>query len=89
MRSISYSGQFKKDIKKAEKRGKEMTKIKEVIQLLVNNQPLPAQLSDHPLKNNWKNYRDLHIEPDWLLIYRADESSVHFERTGTHSDLFS
>lgn len=49
---------------------------------------LPAQLKDHPLTGNWKPRRDLHIEPDWLLIYKIDNDTVHFGRTGSHSDLF-
>lgn len=89
MREPSYSGQFQRDVKLAAKRGKHMAKLRHVLQLLIDNSPLPERLRDHPLKGNWKGYRDLHIEPDWLLIYRADHSSVHFERTGTHSDLFS
>jgi mRNA interferase YafQ len=88
MRAISYSGQFRKDVRKVEKRGKSMAKLKEVMELLITKEPLSQRFKDHPLKNNWKNYRDLHIEPDWLLIYRADDLSVHFERTGTHSDIF-
>lgn len=49
---------------------------------------LPAQLKDHPLTGKWKPRRDLHIEPDWLLIYKIDNDTVHFDRTGSHSDLF-
>lgn len=88
MRSISYSGQFKRDVEKIKKRGKNMAKLKHVIELLIDNKPLPERLKDHPLKNNWKGYRDLHIEPDWLLIYKTDVTNIHFERTGTHADLF-
>mgnify|MGYP003613897455 FL=1 len=88
MRDPSYSGQFRRDVKRAEKRGKDMAKLRHVLQLLIEEAPLPARLRDHPLKSNWIGYRDLHIEPDWLLIYKVDATSVHFERTGTHSDLF-
>ncbi len=62
--------------------------IRHVLTRLINDAPLPSRLRDHPLKSNWVGYRDLHIEPDWLLIYKLDAGSVHFERTGTHSDLF-
>lgn len=65
-----------------------MAKLRHVLELLIDAEPLPARLRDHPLKGVWKNYRDLHIEPDWLLIYKADATSVIFERTGTHADLF-
>jgi mRNA interferase YafQ len=88
MREASYSGQFRRDVRLMEKRGKDMAKLRHVLQLLIEKTPLPARLRDHPLRSNWAGYRDLHIEPDWLLIYKADGTSVHFERTGTHSDLF-
>ncbi|WP_175869088.1 type II toxin-antitoxin system RelE/ParE family toxin [Bartonella gabonensis] len=88
MRSVSYSGKFKKDVKRVKKRGKDMRKLTEVMQLLIHKQPLPAILNDHALQGNWKPRRDLHIEADWLLIYIVDEERVHFDRTGTHSDLF-
>ena len=88
MRLAIYSGQFKRDVKLAEKRGKDMNKLRAVIGLLLDGQPLPRELGDHPLKGEWKPSRDLHLEPDWVLIYEADGDSVRFWRTGTHSDLF-
>ena len=88
MRAPSYANQFRRDVKLAEKRGKDITKLRLVLQLLIDEEPLPARLRDHPLKGVWKNHRDLHIEPDWLLIYKADAETVTFERTGTHADLF-
>ena len=88
MRTPSYSGQFKRDVKLAVKRGKEMKKLRSVIELLLSGKTLPRELGDHPLKGDWRPRRDLHLEPDWLLIYRLDESVVHFDRTGTHADLF-
>ena len=88
MRSASYTGQFRRDVKLAEKRGKDMGKLKRVIDLLLAGAPLPHELGDHPLKGEWKPARDLHIEGDWVLIYQIDGDNVRFERTGTHSDLF-
>ncbi|MHB8920102.1 MAG: type II toxin-antitoxin system YafQ family toxin [Halothiobacillus sp.] len=88
MRSASYTGQFKRDVKLAEKRGKDLSKLRVVISLLLDQQPLPRELADHPLKGEWKPSRDLHIEPDWILIYRIVDDAVQFERTGSHSDLF-
>lgn len=76
----------------AQKRGKDIQLLKGVIELLVEGEPLPANLQDHALRGNWKFYRDLHIQPDWLLIYRItsgdDGEHVHFDRTGTHADIF-
>lgn len=77
MREPSYSGQFRRDVKRAEKRGKDMAKLRHVLHLLIEEAPLPARLRDHPLKHNWTGYRDLHIEPDWVLIYKVDSTSVH------------
>jgi mRNA interferase YafQ len=88
VRVLEFSGQFARDIKLAKKRGKNMDKLRDIIQLLCDGHTLPVKFKDHPLKGNWFGCRDLHIEPDWLLIYKIDENSVRFERTGSHSDLF-
>lgn len=88
-REIEYSGQFQKDVKKARKRRKDMNKLKTLMALLINAElPLPAAYKDHPLQGNYNGYRDAHIEPDWLLIYKITDDLLRFERTGTHSDLF-
>ena len=88
MRIPEYSTQFHRDVKLAQKRGKDMTKLKQLLTLLIEAQPLPPRYKDHPLRNNWSGYRDAHIEPDWLLIYCLIDNIIRFERTGTHSDLF-
>jgi mRNA interferase YafQ len=86
--SPSYTGQFRRDVKLAQKRGKDMQKLRVVVDWLLAGKPLPARLHDHPLQGEWKPSRDLHLEPDWILIYCFDGDEVRFERTGTHSDLF-
>jgi len=83
------SGQFKRDVRKAEKRGKDMRKLRTLIALLLYEKPLPEHYRDHPLQGGWMNFRDAHIEPDWLLIYRVVEDELQLARTDTHSDLFS
>lgn len=88
MREVARSTAFRKDVKRAEKRGKDMTKLKVVILQLINDIPLDPRYRVHPLKRAWAGYRDLHIEPDWLLLYRVSETEVMLARTGTHSDLF-
>jgi mRNA interferase YafQ len=88
MRQIDYSGQFRRDVKQAQKRGKDMSKLKALMILLIEEIPLPESYLDHPLKSNWRGFRDAHIEPDWLLIYKIDSDVLRFERTGRHSDLF-
>lgn len=82
------SPRFKRDVKLAGKRGKDMEKLKTAVWLLVEEQPLPARYVDHPLKGDWKGFRDLHLEPDWLLIYRIEGCELQLARTGTHADLF-
>lgn len=88
MRSASYTSQFQRDLKLMAKRGKDLSKLRGVIGLLLGGQPIPRELGDHPLKGEWRQFRDLHIEADWVLIYRVDGDAIRFERTGTHADLF-
>ncbi|MDL2351934.1 MAG: type II toxin-antitoxin system YafQ family toxin [Pseudomonadota bacterium] len=88
MREIVQSTAFRKDVKRTSKRGKDMAKLRAVILLLIENAPLEPRHRDHPLKGEWFGYRDLHVEPDWVLIYKAIETELFLARTGTHSDLF-
>jgi mRNA interferase YafQ len=88
MRQADFSGQFKRDVKQSQKRGKNMGKLKTLLGLLIEGEPLPAIYLDHPLKGGFKGFRDAHIEPDWLLIYKITGEVVRFERTGRHADLF-
>ena len=88
MRRPSFSGKFRKDVRLAEKRLKDMGKLKALLVLLVEGNALPPRYRDHALKGEWSGFRDAHIEPDWLLIYRIEGDRVYFERTGRHSDLF-
>ena len=85
---LSQTSQFKKDIKKQLRKGKNQQKLLEVIELLLSENPLPKKNKDHPLKGNWKGRRDCHIEPDWVLIYKISKDELLLERTGTNSDLF-
>ena len=88
MRTPVYSGQFKRDLNLARKRGKDLEKIKELMRLLIDEKPLSPRYRDHPLRGQWRSLREAHIEPDWLLIYKAEHEEVRFERTGRHTDLF-
>jgi mRNA interferase YafQ len=85
---LAQTTQFKKDIKRLQKRGKDVAKIKTVIDLLLAGIPLPPKNRDHQLGGNWSGRRDCHIEPDWILIYQPMADELLLERTGTHSDLF-
>jgi len=72
-----------------ERRGKNLARLKGVLDLLIEEEPLPPELKDHPLRGEFAGSRDCHIEPDRVLIYTLDKNQVRFERTGTHSDLFN
>jgi mRNA interferase YafQ len=88
MREIIRTTQFKRDVKRAKKRGKGMTKLRDLILLLAGETPLPVRFKDHPLSGEWKQYRDCHVEPDWLLLYKIDANDLYLVRTGSHADLF-
>ncbi|MCI5829010.1 MAG: type II toxin-antitoxin system YafQ family toxin [Spirochaetia bacterium] len=72
------------------KRGCDEKLFLEVLTMLINGKELPPKYNDHALKGNFRNYRDCHIQNDWVLIYRIykDELILELSRTGTHSDLF-
>ena len=87
---VKRATQFKKEFALAEKRGKNMGKLIEVMSLIINERPLPEKYQNHPLHGKWEGKWECHIEKDWLLVYkiRTAERTVTFHRTGTHSDLF-
>ncbi len=85
---LSQTAQFKKDIKRQVKQGKDQKKLIAVIRVLLERRDLPSGNRDHPLRGASKGRRDCHIEPDWILIYRRTEHELLLERTGSHSDLF-
>ncbi|MDQ6631282.1 MAG: type II toxin-antitoxin system YafQ family toxin [Verrucomicrobiota bacterium] len=90
MRTFTRASQFKKDVKRVAKRGKDLRKLKIVLDLLIDGAPLSSEYRDHPLRGEFTGSRDCHLEPDWILIYSLTEENSHvrFERTGSHSDLF-
>lgn len=88
MKQLSQTKQFSKDVKRMVKRGKDLDKLQRLVVQLANGQVLEPKHRDHPLIGEWRGSRDCHIEPDWLLLYTADDANLRLERTGTHSDLF-
>lgn len=92
MRTIVFSSQYKKDLKLARKRNLPEDELNAVVFNLANDVPLEARFRDHELSSNFHGFRECHIRPDWLLIYRkTDEGELQIlelARTGTHSDLF-
>lgn len=87
---LEYGGKFLKDLKLAKRRGLNMKALSDITDLLQAGLTLPEQCRDHILTGNYKGYRECHINPGWLLIYKKKESIkvVSLYRTGTHSDLF-
>ncbi|MCR5219672.1 MAG: type II toxin-antitoxin system YafQ family toxin [bacterium] len=92
MRRIVYHVQFKKDMKLAVRRGRDISLLQKVIAMLANDEVLPPQYRDHPLTNsrNYLGVRECHIQADWLLVYQYDDDLLLLDllRTGNHSDLF-
>ncbi len=88
MKPVVQTSQFKKDIKLLKKRGKDLSKIGDVIRLLAADKALEEKNRDHALIGKWSGSRDCHIEPDWILIYRNEPDALFLERSGSHSDLF-
>ncbi|HNX77787.1 MAG TPA: type II toxin-antitoxin system YafQ family toxin [Candidatus Rifleibacterium sp.] len=84
-----FTSKFKRDYRRLNSQGKELKKLEEVMIALQNQQPLAARYRDHQLYLNWAGRRECHIEPDWLLVYKVEENTVVFERTGSHSDVFN
>jgi mRNA interferase YafQ len=83
-----YKNRFEKDVKQLKKRGKDLSKLKIVIDELTQGNALNRKYFDHALKGQFVDCRECHIEPDWLLIYLIESPYITFVRTGTHSDLF-
>ena len=88
MLDVRYSTKFKRDFKICAKRRYNMALLQSIIDTLRIPDTLPPKNVDHNLSGNYAGYRECHISPDWLLIYRQDEKELYLYRTGTHADLF-
>lgn len=90
MYNIVYTNRMKKDAKLMQKRGKNMKKLVNALDLLASGKTLPSKYKDHQLTGNLSDFRECHIEPDWLLIYQIfkNELILSATATGSHSDLF-
>ena len=88
MLGIVRKSKFKKDVKRLQKQQKDIGKLKQILHALLTEQPLHSKYKDHALIGNYASRRELHIEPDWLLVYAIEDNVLYLERTGSHSDLF-
>ena len=90
MYKIKFTGQFKKELKLAKKQGKDINKLFKIVDILAQKKVLDIKYKDHALISNCKGFRECHIEPDWLLIYKYydDILVLSLSRLGSHSELF-
>lgn len=90
MYKIVYTNRMKKGAKLMKKRGKDISKLVNVLSLLASGSPLPVQYKDHSLTGSLQDFRECHIEPDWLLMYQIYEDTLVLSATatGSHADLF-
>ena len=82
------SKKFKKDIKKIKSQGKQFILFDEIIQILLEGKEIPTKYRSHKLTGNYSGYWELHIQPDWLLIYKIVDNCLYLVRTGSHAELF-
>lgn len=85
---VRPTSQFRKDLKRAAKQGRDIELLQKVLEKLAIPESLPARFNDHKLKGEWRDFRECHLEPDWLLIYTITDFELRPTRLGTHSDLF-
>ena len=90
MLEVVLSNRFKKDLKLAARRGCNFELLNEIVNKLASREPLPEKNKDHALSGDYSGFRECHIAPDWLLVYRTEGKDLilYLMRTGTHSDLF-
>jgi mRNA interferase YafQ len=86
--NIVWTGQFKKDYKRAKKQSRNLADLRIVVETLAGRTTLPSKHRDHPLAGPWHKHRECHIAADWLLIYRVEGNDLILERTSSHSELF-
>ena len=91
MYEVVLSNRFRKDLKLAAKRGCDLALLNSIVDRLAQGETLPAKHRDHSLTGDYIGFRECHIQPDWLLIYRTEEEALmlFLMRTGTHADLFN
>ena len=91
MYTVQTTSQFRRDVKRCQRQGKDMALFRALNELLLAGETLPTRYRDHALIGNWQGHRDCHLAPDWLLIYRIDEAAqeIEYVRMGSHADIFN
>jgi mRNA interferase YafQ len=90
MLTFKTTSQYRRERKLAEKRGRDISLLNDIMNTLLEEKPLAPNHRDHPLSGDYAGFRECHVQPDWLLIYTVDKGQLVLtaSRTGTHSDLF-
>lgn len=86
--SVVFTKRFKKDFKKVEKHEKKLFQLKEVIMNIADGKSLNKTLLDHQLKGDYKDCRECHLSPDFLLVYKIEGETLILVRCGSHAELF-
>ena len=89
MRKLIRTGTFRRDVKRIQRQGQNMRLLVHVFEIMKTGERIPSQYKDHALKGKWKGHRELHIESDWLLIYKIADDTVYLDRTCSRAELFS
>jgi mRNA interferase YafQ len=85
---IRQAARFRRDVKRLRRQGVDLAKLQAVVVTLAAQEPVDEQYRDHALVGNWRGFRECHIQPDWLLIYRVEGEELQLARTGSHAELF-
>jgi len=85
---IRQATRFRRDVKRLRRQGVDLAKLQAVVVTLAAQKPIDEQYRDHALVGNWRGFRECHIRPDWLLIYRVEGEELQLARTGSHAELF-
>jgi mRNA interferase YafQ len=85
---IRQATRFRRDVKRLRRQGVDLAKLQAVVVTLAAQEPVDEQYRDHALVGNWRGFRECHIQPDWLLIYRVEGEELQLARTGSHAELF-
>ena len=88
MKTILRTSEFKRDVKRMQRRSKNFDSFKQIVRMLAADEALPLRYRDHALVGQYRGTRECHIQPDWLLIYESNAQELILIRTGTHGDLF-
>ncbi len=86
--AIRQSTRFRRDVKRLRRQTVDLSELESIVSALVAEEQLDQRYQDHALVGNWKGFRECHIQPNWLLIYRIESDELQLARTGSHAELF-